>query len=43
VATSQPIAPLPPAVEIKPAPGAALMKPKPPRPPMVLTPQVTNP
>jgi len=43
MATSQPIAPLPPPVEIKPAPGAALMKPRPPRSPLVLTPQVTYP
>ena len=43
LATSQQIAPLPPPVEIRPAPGAALAKPRPPRPPMVLTPQVTNP
>ncbi|MGJ4943400.1 AsmA-like C-terminal region-containing protein [Bradyrhizobium sp. HKCCYLS1011] len=42
VAASQQIAPLPPPVEIKPAPGAAPARPRP-RPPLVLTPQLSNP
>ena len=40
VASQQQVAPLPPPIEVKPAPGAA--KPKP-RPPLALTPQVANP
>ena len=43
VASSQQAAPLPPPVEVRPAPGAMLARPKPPRPPMVLTPQLSNP
>ena len=35
------VAPLPPPIDVKPAPGAA--KPRPPRPPLSLTPQVANP
>ena len=41
VASQQQVAPLPPPIEVKPAPGAAA-KPKP-RPPLALTPQVANP
>ncbi|HEU0146653.1 MAG TPA: AsmA-like C-terminal region-containing protein, partial [Bradyrhizobium sp.] len=43
VAASQQMAPLPPPVEVRPAPGAMLAKPRPPRPPMVLTPPLSNP
>jgi hypothetical protein len=43
VAASQQLAPLPPPVEVRPAPGAMLAKPRPPRPPMVLTPPLSNP
>lgn len=39
---SQQAPPLPPPLEVRPAPGAAFVKPKP-RGPLVLTPQVTNP
>ncbi|MCC8939685.1 hypothetical protein H8A99_25230, partial [Bradyrhizobium sp. Arg68] len=39
---SQPqLAPLPPPIDVKPLPGAA--RPKQPRPPLSLTPQVANP
>jgi large subunit ribosomal protein L24 len=38
---NQQAAPLPPPIEIKPAPGSGVARP--PRPPLVLTPQVTNP
>jgi large subunit ribosomal protein L24 len=41
---SQQAAPLPPPIEVRPAPGPLAPKPKPPpRPPMVLTPQPTQP
>jgi uncharacterized protein involved in outer membrane biogenesis len=41
---SQQAAPLPPPIEVRPAPGAAPRPPKPkPAPPLVLTPQVANP
>ena len=41
---SQQAAPLPPPIEVRPAPGAAPRPPKPkPPPPLVLTPQVANP
>jgi uncharacterized protein involved in outer membrane biogenesis len=40
VTSQQQVAPLPPAIEVRPAPGPA--KPKP-RPPLALTPQVANP
>jgi hypothetical protein len=43
LASSQQAAPLPPPVEVRPAPGAMLGRPRPPRPPMVLTPQLGNP
>jgi hypothetical protein len=41
---SQQAAPLPPPIEVRPAPGAVVRPPKPkPAPPLVLTPQVANP
>lgn len=40
---NQQAAPLPPPIEIKPAPGSGVARPPRPRPPLVLTPQVTNP
>lgn len=41
--TGQPqVAPLPPAIDVRPAPGA-IARPRPPRPPLALTPQVANP
>jgi hypothetical protein len=40
VAGQQQVAPLPPPIDVKPAPGAAKLKP---RPPLALTPQVANP
>jgi large subunit ribosomal protein L24 len=43
LASSQQAAPLPPPVEVRPAPGAMLARPRPPRPPMVLTPSFSNP
>jgi large subunit ribosomal protein L24 len=43
LASSQQAVPLPPPVEVRPAPGAILTRPKPPRPPMVLTPSFGNP
>jgi large subunit ribosomal protein L24 len=43
LAASQQMAPLPPPVEVRPAPGATLAKPRPLRPPMVLTPPLSNP
>jgi large subunit ribosomal protein L24 len=42
VAASQQVAPLPPPVEVRPAPGS-VPRPKPPRAPMVLTPQLGSP
>ena len=39
---SQQVAPLPPPIEVRPAPGSAPRPPKP-RPPLVLTPQLANP
>ncbi|MEH2553525.1 uncharacterized protein involved in outer membrane biogenesis [Bradyrhizobium algeriense] len=41
VAGQPQVAPLPPPIDVRPAPGAA--KPRPPRPPLALTPQVANP
>jgi large subunit ribosomal protein L24 len=41
-ANSQAVAPLPPPIEVKPAPGAVPARPRP-RGPLVLTPQITNP
>jgi large subunit ribosomal protein L24 len=43
IGSSQQAAPLPPPVEVRPAPGAILGRPRSPRPPMVLTPQIGNP
>jgi hypothetical protein len=46
VASQQQVAPLPPPIEVRPAPGpapATVAKPRPPRPPLSLTPQVANP
>jgi uncharacterized protein involved in outer membrane biogenesis len=42
VASQSQVAPLPPPIDVKPAPGAGVVKPRP-RPPLSLTPQVANP
>jgi hypothetical protein len=43
VASSQQAAPLPPPVEVRPAPGSILVRPRPARAPLVLTPPLSNP
>ena len=42
-AVSQQLAPLPPPIEVRPAPGAGVARPPKPKPPLVLTPPVTSP
>jgi len=42
-AVSQQLAPLPPPIEVRPAPGAGVARPPKPKPPLVLTPPVASP